>query len=102
MIYILENVENFYKIGYTKDLEQRLKQLGTGNSSDLTVIKTFDTKYDSKIEAYLKKYFKSNNIKGEWFNFSKEEIEKIETIIMKKEKTFDFLKASDNPFFNKI
>lgn len=100
MIYILENVENFYKIGYSKNPQERVKQLSTGNSSELRLLKTFETKYDSKIEAYLKRYFNSKKIKGEWFDLSKEDIKKIDSLIENKESQFDMLLEYSNPYFS--
>ena len=82
MIYILENFENFYKIGYSKDPEKRVKQLNTGNSTSLKLIKKFKTKYDSKIESYLKKYFKTRNVRGEWFDLSNDDIKKALSAIL--------------------
>ena len=81
MIYIIENSDNHYKIGYSKNPKKRIKQLNTGNSTDLKIVKLYETKYDSKIEAYLKNYFKPKLIKGEWFELTLEDIDNIENIV---------------------
>lgn len=43
------------------------------------------------VEAYLKNYFKFKNISGEWFDLSYEDIDKIERLIVSKEKSLDVL-----------
>jgi len=98
MIYILENIEKFYKIGYSKNPENRVKQLNTGNSTGLKLLYKIETRYDSKIEAYLKNYYKHRHIKGEWFDFSKEDIDNIKHIIKIQESVLDCLYKSGNIF----
>ena len=81
MVYILKNSENFYKIGYSKNPKNRVKQFNTANPYELKIIKTFETNFDSKIEAILKNHFKFRKISGEWFDLSDEDILKIESLI---------------------
>ena len=57
-----------YKIGYTRrDVEKRVKEFQTGNSSQFEIVSVFKSKWGSKIEAILKRKFKDIKINGEWF-----------------------------------
>jgi len=96
MIYIIKNEVNHCKIGYSKHPQKRIKQLNTGTSSELSIFKTFETKYDSKIEAYLKYFFKYQNIKGEWFDLSSEDIDKVEYLIRIHENALGSLEKPTN------
>lgn len=57
-----------YKIGVSKDVNKRLKQLQTGNPFVITLVERFPTKYAFKIEAALHVSYKINNVEGEWFD----------------------------------
>lgn len=67
--------EKLYKIGFTRrKIEDRIKEFETGNGSNIFIIDSYKSKWGTKIEAYLKRYHKIYNIRGEWFNFPDEEI----------------------------
>jgi len=74
-VYIAKS-KGLYKIGVTKDLVKRLKQFTTGNP-EIEIIASLKTSYynANEIERKLHNVYKLNNIKNEWFNFSKNEIE---------------------------
>jgi len=81
-IYIIQagNLD-IYKIGVTKNISERLKQLQTASFLELNVIKIRETsKYDS-IERYLHKTLKEWNIRGEWFKLSNDMIIVIKKLI---------------------
>jgi hypothetical protein len=70
-----------YKIGYTKrDPKKRLKELKTGNASDLSVIETFQSKWGTQIEARLHNIFDDKKISGEWFKLSDEDIKNFKNL----------------------
>jgi hypothetical protein len=70
-----------YKIGYTRrDVSKRIKELKTGNGSEMYVIDSFKSKWGTKIEAVLKKRYSHCNISGEWFNLSESEISEFNII----------------------
>jgi hypothetical protein len=49
-----------YKIGYTRrEVSKRIKELKTGNGSDLYLINSFKSKWGTKIESQLHRTFKS-------------------------------------------
>lgn len=75
-----------YKIGYTKnEVNERLKQLKTGNSESLTIEKVFKSKWGTKIESILHRQFESQNISGEWFNLSESQVNNFQTECMRLE-----------------
>lgn len=60
--------EKLYKIGFTRrEINQRIKELKTGNVADFSIIDSFRSKWGTKIEALLHKNFKSKKVNGEWF-----------------------------------
>lgn len=93
--------EGNYKIGSTnaKDVNKRLKQLQTGNSSQLYIKESYETKHPFKLEKMLHNHFKLYNLIGEWFELQKSDVEAFRSLCEKKEKIISALK--DNPFYFK-
>ena len=92
--------EGRYKIGSTraKDVNTRLKQLQTGNSSELVLEDYFQTDRPFKLEKMLHNRFKSSHLIGEWFALSKDDTDDFKVICEHLQGIIDSLK--DNPFFN--
>lgn len=65
-IYAEENPERF-KIGYSDNVEVRMRALQCGNSSELKYYRTMPSNQMSEDEAYLHKRYAASNIRGEWF-----------------------------------
>lgn len=64
-----------YKIGYTRrPIEKRIKEIKTGNGSDIYLIESFKSQWGTKIEAQLHKFFKSKKVNGEWFDLTESEV----------------------------
>lgn len=93
------NGEILYKIGITKNINERKKQLQTANT-DLTVVDFFESKWANKIESYLHNVYKSYNVSGEWFLLDFEDVKKFKERCEKIEKNYDYL-SEHNPFFKK-
>ena len=93
------NNEGKYKIGSTraKDVNKRLKQLQTGNSSELFIKESYETEHPFKLEKMLHNHFKSSNLIGEWFELSESDTEAFKGVCEEKEKIISSLK--DNPFY---
>ena len=66
--------ELHYKIGHTKNLAKRIKQLSTGNI-DISVIYSFESKWATKIESAMHRKYDIYRIGGEWFKLKPEHIE---------------------------
>ncbi|MFN3891966.1 MAG: GIY-YIG nuclease family protein [Beijerinckiaceae bacterium] len=58
------------KIGVSADPAQRLRQLQTGTSNRLCIIRALDG--DDRAERWLHKKFATHHIRGEWFGFCDE------------------------------
>lgn len=59
------------KIGYTKDINSRLRALQAGNHCELVVAFSMEVpneKFARKLESFLHKQLRRCNIRGEWFN----------------------------------
>ena len=102
-IYLIGEKDNpgKFKIGSTKakDVNKRLKQLQTGNSSELFIKESYETKHPFKLEKMLHNHFKSSNLIGEWFELSESDTEAFRGVCEEKEKIISCLK--DNPFYFK-
>lgn len=69
------NGKKLYKIGYTRrSIEDRIKDFKTGNISDFEIVDSFSSKWGTKIERSLHKFFKNKRISGEWFDLVPEDI----------------------------
>lgn len=100
-IYLIGEMDNKgrYKIGSTKakDVNKRLKQLQTGNSSELFIKESYETEHPFKLEKMLHNHFKSSNLIGEWFELSESDTEAFKRVCEEKEKIISSLK--NNPFY---
>ena len=91
-IYIIQSKETGqFKIGKTKNIKRRLKQLQTGSSGELVIIDEFKTNYPNKLEKYLHNIFKHENTIGEWFTLCYSEVGKFKRECEKMEKNYEFL-----------
>ena len=100
-VYLIGEMDNKgrYKIGSTKakDVNKRLKQLQTGNSSELFIKESYETEHPFKLEKMLHNHFKSSNLIGEWFELSESDTEAFRKVCEEKEKIISSLK--NNPFY---
>lgn len=90
--------QNLYKIGVTQcKTEKRLKQLQTGNGTELHIVYLYDTNYPYKIEKMLHKRFSVERQHGEWFALNCQQVLHFIETCNEMEDIIDALK--DNPFF---
>ena len=91
--------EGKYKIGSTKakDINKRMKQLQTGNSSPLFLKSYYQTDKPFKLETMLHNKFKEKNTIGEWFEMNDKDIIAFNEICDKYQNIIDSL--NENPFF---
>jgi hypothetical protein len=75
-VYLLcDPAQDLYKIGKTKNLaSKRMKQLQTGNGTELHVVNTFETEFPFRLEQWLHSIFSSKRAEGEWFALENDDI----------------------------
>ena len=95
------DIPNHFKIGSTRaeNIEKRIKQLQTGNSSPLYLHDSFQTSQPFKLEKMLHNRFKSCNMINEWFDLNKEDVRDFKAVCEEYQSIINAL--NDNPFFNK-
>lgn len=94
-IYLIQSKETGqFKIGKSKNVKKRIKQLQTGNSGELVLVDSFFTKYANKLEKYLHNIFSYEKTMGEWFSLSFSDISKIRYECEKMEKNYIFLEKN--------
>lgn len=59
--------QNYFKIGYTDNIEQRLMALQTGNPFRLIVYRRIETIFPREVERIIHSYLAGSEMKGEWF-----------------------------------
>lgn len=97
---ICDNKNEVFKIGITKkSIEKRIKELQTGNSTELFITNYHETKYPYLIESMLHNHFCANNVLNEWFELKHEDVMNFTEICNMMEDRIELLK--DNPFFQK-
>lgn len=89
---------DLYKIGFTRgDVSKRIKELQTGNSCEIRLVKKFNTSIPSYIESSLHRHFKVKNSLNEWYELDIQDIIDFEKICQDYENIAKQLQ--DNPFF---
>ena len=69
-VYLIESdngYECLYKIGLSKKVERRYKEIKTGNPDILTIFDKFKTQYPYKLEKALHNMYAHLRGEGEWF-----------------------------------
>ena len=67
MIYFIRQ-RNKLKIGYTEDVDRRIKELQTGSPVRLQLLKVIPG--DQVLERQIHELFKEKRAQGEWFHYS--------------------------------
>lgn len=89
-----------YKIGVTRGpVEKRIKQLQTGNGTEVHLVHKHVTEYPYRVESILHSRFSYLRAEGEWFHLSPDDVSAFPSICETIEKNIEIL--SDNPFFMK-
>lgn len=101
-VYLIGNWDtpNFYKIGVTRgDIKKRIKELQTGNPSELWHVEYHETDYPFFVEKQLHFKFREKHVEGEWFELTISEMLNFKNICNQIEQMIEELK--DNEFFMK-
>lgn len=64
---------NNYKIGTTKNINKRIKQLQTGNAEVIYLVDYYESNFAFKIEKALHNFFIHKKKLNEWFEFNIED-----------------------------
>ena len=91
-----------FKIGVTKrDVDKRIKELSTGNSSEIHLVNKFESEHYKKVESSLHRKFhnyKTNEGGTEWFDLPVNEVVGFTKTCKKVEGDIMYL-IENNPFF---
>jgi predicted GIY-YIG superfamily endonuclease len=70
-IYLVQIQEsNLYKIGYSKNVIQRLATLQTANALELIIVERFFSLNARYLEREIHKHYEAQRVRGEWFQLS--------------------------------
>jgi hypothetical protein len=99
-VYLIANEEwTQFKIGIsTKQLDKRINALKTGNGSEISLIKSFETNHHRKVEKWMHNKYQSKRLVGEWFALSDDDVVNFISECQKAHDTFQYLIDSNNPF----
>lgn len=101
-LYIMKTSgQDLYKIGVSKNPEERLDSLQTGNGEELELVFKFKTNYDFKLETNLHNSYKTNRTIGEWFQFTPAQLEDVKRRCEIVEATFKSLEENNSHHFTK-
>jgi hypothetical protein len=91
-----------YKIGITKkDVNKRIKELQTGSSNELVLLRTYQSVNYKRIENIIHRNFKQYSTDGgkEWFQLPEEKVINFIKECEKIDKNITILTEKNNPFF---
>lgn len=91
-IYLITDGE-FFKIGRTKkDVDKRLRELQTGNSSELQVLYSVKVKNASQVEATMHRKYNHCKQINEWFDLSSDNISSFEKDCLLIDNNIEFIR----------
>lgn len=98
-IYLLKEPTGNYKIGFTKrKVEQRIKELETGNPGHFEIVHVFETKHNRKIETALHNLYKHKHVNREYYNLDESDVDIFLERCSNIEKGYDALVSFNNKF----
>lgn len=78
-VYLLES-GGVYKIGVTKNLNRRVKQISPKMPYPVNLIHSIKTNDRYKLEGWLHNIFRSKRLEGEWFQLSETDVQIIKSM----------------------
>jgi len=102
-IYLMQSIRDYdvvYKIGFSKNPNTRLTSIQTGNDGQVSIVYTFETKYEKKLEIALHNLYSHAHKNMEWFNLSLDDVIKFPILCNKLENSFDILHKNSLIDFN--
>lgn len=77
-IYCLDDQQGHFKLGRTKQLNTRIKQLGTQPPFEIVLRFAFKVPHMRAYESHLHKEFQHKRLRGEWFKLDEEDLKHIQ------------------------
>lgn len=99
-IYLIRAYDGKCKIGITKNIDKRIRQLQTGNPEILTIQSQYLSEIASKIESVLHRMYRHKKISGEWFSLDIDDEVNFIDNCRKIEENLTILKHSENPYLS--
>lgn len=94
-VYLIRCSENSnYKIGTTKNINKRIKELQTGNAEQLYLVDKYESDNAFKIEKALHNFFIHKKKINEWFDFGIEDEIKFKELCTTIDNNLKFLKKN--------
>lgn len=97
-IYLIKDGEDRYKIGYSKNPKERLKQLQTAGATVYEIIYEIECKHTTKVETALHNYLNQYRTNGEWFALSVDEVMGFPDLVAKID--YNFMRISESTTLN--
>ena len=98
-VYLIQSLENsYYKIGISKHPKKRIKELQTGNSSELKLVDFYPSEFANQIEKTLQRRYSHLRKEGEWFDMGISNEVSFIRECQKIEETLNHLKKNGNVF----
>jgi hypothetical protein len=79
-LYLVKGPHGYYKIGYSADPDVRVDKLALTVPFELEIIHLLKVENMVKAESYLKAVFARRHLRGEWYRFDAEDIDRIMTL----------------------
>ena len=93
-VYLISDLNNYtYKIGISKNPEDRIKSLQTGNDRILKIIHKVLCENYFDVERALHNKYGFLKINGEWFNLTSEEVNDFPNFCKKIDENFKIIKS---------
>ena len=83
-VYLLQSPRSMYKIGRTGDVKKRLLAIKREYPIKIRLIHSFYCDDSVKVESYLHMMFYEQQLQGDWFRLSDEQVEWIKTVDQEK------------------
>lgn len=98
-VYLIQSREDgYYKVGVSKHPKKRVRQLQTGNSSELKLIESYQSEHANQIEKALQRRYSHLKKEGEWFDMDISHESSFLTDCKLIERNFNILKENGNVF----
>lgn len=103
-IYVITDGQNNYKVGSTKDIENRISYMQTGNAFELKLYAQWLLYDYENAEKILHEFLSDKRIRGEWFKLEEKDIHEmciclyqhnVKGVNFEWQEYFDYLKSED-------